>query len=108
MNAAGFYDGLAPRYHLLFNRDFAATTAEHARRLAIIIEQNWPGEIRAVLDVSCGIGTQAIGLAGLGYQVTGVDISPRAVDRARSTADARRRRLGASCGAWAAIIEPGR
>jgi 2-polyprenyl-3-methyl-5-hydroxy-6-metoxy-1,4-benzoquinol methylase len=36
-----------------------------------------------VLDCACGIGTQALGLAALGYAVEGTDISPRAVERAR-------------------------
>jgi SAM-dependent methyltransferase len=41
------------------------------------------------LDCSCGIGTQAIGLAALGHRVTGTDISPLAVARARREAAAR-------------------
>ena len=36
-----------------------------------------------VLDCSCGIGTQAIGLARLGYRVQGTDISERSPKRAR-------------------------
>lgn len=36
----------------------------------------------SVLDCSCGIGTQAIGLALHGHHVTGTDLSPRAVARA--------------------------
>jgi SAM-dependent methyltransferase len=42
-----------------------------------------------VLDVSCGIGTQAIALAINGFQVTASDLAPRAVERARE--EARRR-----------------
>ena len=41
------------------------------------------------LDVGCGTGTDAIWLAERGFDVLGVDISPLAVDQARS-------RLGAS------------
>ncbi len=39
-----------------------------------------------VLDCSCGIGTQAIGLALLGHHVVGTDLSPGAIERARSEA----------------------
>ena len=45
-----------------------------------------------VLDCSCGIGTQSIGLARLGYRVTGTDVSEVEVERARHEA----RRLGAT------------
>ncbi|MBN6033645.1 class I SAM-dependent methyltransferase [Amycolatopsis sp. 195334CR] len=50
---------------------------------------------RAVLDCACGIGTQAIGLAGLGYRVVGSDLSPVAAARAVREATARGRRLPA-------------
>jgi SAM-dependent methyltransferase len=39
-----------------------------------------------VLDVACGVGTQSLGLAAQGYNVTGSDISPKAIERARSEA----------------------
>jgi glycine/sarcosine N-methyltransferase len=40
-----------------------------------------------VLDCSCGIGTQAIGLAAKGYRVQGTDISERSIERARDEAE---------------------
>jgi SAM-dependent methyltransferase len=43
----------------------------------------------AVLDASCGIGTQAIGLAQAGYSVTATDISPASVERCAGEAAAR-------------------
>jgi SAM-dependent methyltransferase len=42
----------------------------------------------SVLDASCGIGTQAIGLARLGHRVHGTDLSGAAVERARREAAA--------------------
>jgi SAM-dependent methyltransferase len=39
-----------------------------------------------VLDLGCGPGAHAIGFARLGHRVTGVDTSPRLLDRARSSA----------------------
>jgi len=40
----------------------------------------WPADIA---DIACGIGTQLIGLAGLGHRLLGSDTSLRAVQRAR-------------------------
>ncbi|MFD8690071.1 class I SAM-dependent methyltransferase [Streptomyces sp. NPDC059651] len=42
-----------------------------------------------MLDCACGIGTQALGLAALGYRVTGSDLSPAAVSRAAKEAASR-------------------
>lgn len=43
----------------------------------------------AVLDAGCGTGEDALHLAGLGYAVTGLDLSPTAISVARDKADAR-------------------
>jgi 2-polyprenyl-3-methyl-5-hydroxy-6-metoxy-1,4-benzoquinol methylase len=42
-----------------------------------------------VLDVSCGIGTQTLGLAALGHHVTASDLSAQEIKRARQEAGAR-------------------
>jgi tellurite methyltransferase len=41
------------------------------------------------LDLACGVGQNALWLAGRGYCVTGVDISPVALKQARAGAEAR-------------------
>lgn len=38
------------------------------------------------LDIGCGTGTNAVYLAGRGYDVVGVDFAPRALERARRRA----------------------
>jgi SAM-dependent methyltransferase len=43
----------------------------------------------AALDLACGVGQNALWLAEQGYHVTGVDISPVALARARAEAQAR-------------------
>src|SRR5574338_1664111 len=41
------------------------------------------------LDVGCGTGTNAVYLAGRGFDVVGIDISPAAVEQARIKAEGR-------------------
>lgn len=50
-----------------------------------------------VLDVAMGSGRNALYLASLGYQVTGIDISAVAVERCRAEAERRRLPLQAIC-----------
>jgi SAM-dependent methyltransferase len=84
---SNFYDQLAPLYHLIYE-DWDAAIARQGEQLARIIQNHWPNT-KTILDVSCGIGTQAIGLAKCGFQFTGSDLSPGAIDRARTEASAR-------------------
>ncbi|MFI9605255.1 class I SAM-dependent methyltransferase [Streptomyces sp. NPDC052043] len=76
-SVARFYDELADDYHLIY-ADWDASMRRQGEALDALM-----GEGRAaVLDCSCGIGTQAIGLALRGHRVTGTDLSPRAAARA--------------------------
>ena len=54
--------------------------------LDALIQDELPGAT-SVLDCSCGIGTQTLGLARLGYSVVGTDISEGAIERARREAE---------------------
>ena len=82
-----FYNELSPFYHLIFP-DWDASMRRQGNQLTSLIESEWPGASR-VLDVSCGIGTQTIGLAINGYNVVGSDLSARAIQRAKEEADLR-------------------
>jgi SAM-dependent methyltransferase/GNAT superfamily N-acetyltransferase len=82
-----FYDRLTPFYDLIFE-DWDASMARQGRQLSAVVEAEWPGA-RRILDVSCGIGTQAIALALGGYSVSASDISAAAVERAREAASMR-------------------
>src|SRR3989442_12126191 len=88
MTPAEFYDQLAPFYHLIYP-DWEASMTQQATALDSIIQEYWGAETTTILDVACGIGTQALGLAQLGYQVTASDLSRAAVARARREATAR-------------------
>ncbi|GLW70879.1 SAM-dependent methyltransferase [Kitasatospora phosalacinea] len=78
---AAYWDAAAPAFdrepdHGLLD---AATRRAWQRRLA-----DWlPGEGLDVLDVGCGTGSLALLLAEAGHRVTGVDLAPAMVDRAR-------------------------
>ncbi|MFF7617727.1 class I SAM-dependent methyltransferase [Streptomyces lavendulae] len=85
-SVAHFYDELADDYHLIYS-DWDASIRRQGDALDALIGQ----DRAAVLDCSCGIGTQAIGLALRGHRVTGTDISPRAA--ARAAREAARRSL---------------
>jgi SAM-dependent methyltransferase len=85
MSAADFYDALAPAYHLNY-ADWDASIERQAEALESILRSRGVLRGSAVLDAACGIGTQSLGLAQRGFSVTGSDISPAAVERARGEA----------------------
>ena len=69
-----FYDEIATHYEKLF-LDWQSTTREQAVILDRIFKEHGFDTKALVLDCACGIGTQSIGLASLGYQVSASDIS---------------------------------
>lgn len=81
-----FYDNLASQYDKLF-LDWYATTQEQAVILDRIFVNNGYDKSVHILDCACGIGTQAIGLATLGYHITASDISEGALTQARERAE---------------------
>jgi SAM-dependent methyltransferase len=84
------YDEIASLYHLVYP-DWNGAIAQQAAALDAIIRTFVGPPPRSILDVSCGIGTQALGLAALGHTVTASDLSSAAVQRAR--VEAARRNL---------------
>ncbi|KAJ3317054.1 hypothetical protein HDU76_001372 [Blyttiomyces sp. JEL0837] len=98
------YDSIADVYDLVYE-DWPKAIRNQAQDLHAIISSNLiqsstgstattsqpqtssptsfhPSNLR-LLDSSCGIGTQLIGLSELGYRVSGCDISAKAVHRCR-------------------------
>jgi SAM-dependent methyltransferase len=83
-----FYDRLAALYHLIFP-DWDESMRLQAEQLAGIIRERFGAQARSILDVTCGIGTQSIGLAKLGYSVTASDVCARVIARAKVEAQKR-------------------
>ncbi|CAF1031651.1 unnamed protein product [Adineta steineri] len=81
---SNFYDQLSPFYHVIFD-DWNKSIERQGSQLNNIIQSNW-SQHRKVLDVSCGIGTQAIGLSKNGYDVTASDLSVNEIERAKHEA----------------------
>lgn len=80
-----FYDNLASQYDKLF-LDWQATTKEQSLVLDKLFKNNGYDNKSEILDCACGIGTQAIGLAALGYNVTASDISDEELKEAQQRA----------------------
>jgi histidinol-phosphate/aromatic aminotransferase/cobyric acid decarboxylase-like protein/SAM-dependent methyltransferase len=82
-----------PWYEQYFTSDYwayadaeysAERTKAEVTYLAEILTRQAPG--KRVLDLGCGCGRHAIGLARLGFDVTGVDVSEYALRRAKDAA----------------------
>lgn len=77
-----FYDQLAPYYKFIY-QDWDASVTRQARILDEVIREHSTLTAKTLLDVSCGIGTQSIGLARIGYDVSASDLSAGEIEKAR-------------------------
>lgn len=77
-----FYDDLSDQYHLISSgwEESVRTQGEVLNR---ILQNKTQKALLDILDCSCGIGTQAIGLALNGHSVFASDLSSKAVERAK-------------------------
>jgi len=89
MTTSDFYDHLSDFYHLLFPEGFDVSIQRHAEILNSVIRKTWGKGPVSIIDASCGIGTQTIGLTQLGYRVSASDLSSGAINRAKREAESR-------------------
>ncbi len=80
-----YYDKLAPYYKYIYP-DWERSVEYQAAALDEVIREFFGTQASTVLDAACGIGTQSIGLAKLGYKVTGYDLSSGAIQIAKQEA----------------------
>ena len=97
-----FYDELASEYDKLFY-DWNSTTREQAALLDKLFRDCGFDKSARVLDCACGIGTQAIGLASLGYPVTASDISRGELAEAEKRAEEHGVRIRFACADFRAL-----
>lgn len=72
----------------LYEKLYANRNEEEAALLADLIEEVIPKQtFTRILDLGCGRGRHSITLATRGYRVTGVDLSPEAIKKARNRAE---------------------
>lgn len=83
------YDELAAYYDQIFE-NWEVSITRQAKVLGDILYDQY-GDRRPirVLDCACGIGTQSLGLAMKGFDVSGCDVSSGAIERARAEASKR-------------------
>lgn len=103
-SVVAFYDDLAADFHLIF-ADWWASVLRQGEAIGALLRSLGVEAPARILDCSCGIGTQALGLAYHGFTVTGTDVSERAVARAREEAAARRLDVGFSVADMRSIHE---
>jgi glycine/sarcosine N-methyltransferase len=85
VDAQTFYDDLADDYAAL-HVDWPESVRRQGAALDGLIRGELGNTPHTLLDCSCGIGTQAIGLALRGHDVLATDLSPASVARARHEA----------------------
>ncbi len=90
MDQGSFYDDIAEYYDLIFP-DWDESMKRQGDAISRILDRD-PAETR-ILDVSAGIGTQALPLASIGYEVVARDLSPGATGRLRREAERRGLRM---------------
>ena len=77
-----FYDDLSRHYHLIY-QDWSAVVRREAAVVDSLLRRFAPDfrspEQHRVLDCAAGIGTQALGLWGLGYDILASDLSRRSL-----------------------------
>lgn len=83
---SSFYNDLASSYHLIFE-DWDRAIQRQGAILSDLLPS--PPEVGVLLDCACGIGTQALALARVGYSVEGTDLSGPSIARARQEAISR-------------------
>lgn len=91
------YDALSGDYHWLYS--------DYVLRGRLVLDENddvltEAGLEARILDCSCGIGTLAIPLAKLGYEVSGSDASPGMVEQAMLAARDADLEIPLNCCTW--------
>jgi SAM-dependent methyltransferase len=88
-SSSPLFQDLSEVYDLLYKDKDYRGEADYIHSLI----QAWAPQAHSVLDVGCGTGRHALLLAEKGYEMTGVDLSPRMIEQARTAARAKSQRV---------------
>lgn len=81
---AAHYDNISKDYEAWYTLDWPQPAYQHGKIINELIHSNaLEGSLR-ILDLTCGMGTQSLGLATYGHHLTSIDISKGQLERARS------------------------
>jgi SAM-dependent methyltransferase len=83
-----YYNQLSPHYKHIY-QDWNESVQRQAEILDAVIHEQIGSHAKSILDAACGIGTQSIGLAQMGYALTASDISASEIEEARAEAEKR-------------------
>lgn len=72
----------SPYYHLLYNNHDQKEAGEFIRNLVTILN---PAPGARMLDLACGKGRHSLALHGLGFDVTGIDLSHASIAEAKKS-----------------------
>lgn len=82
MSVTQFYDDFANDYTAIF-ADWERSVGHQGKVLGALLQKlGYAPASTTVRDVTCGVGTQAFGLAMQGYRVIASDLSPQAIAQA--------------------------
>jgi 2-polyprenyl-3-methyl-5-hydroxy-6-metoxy-1,4-benzoquinol methylase len=87
-NQSGNFDNLAEYYHLIFE-NWDDIIHRDSENLARLLAKYFGDSNKVIHDMTCGIGTQTIGLLQRGYQCSGSDLSMKSVIRAKKEIQSR-------------------
>lgn len=87
MKVAEQYSKLSKRYDDWFSTQWPEPAILQGQALDEIFKEYGMSSKLRILDLTCGIGTQSIGLAMQGHEIVGLDISQGQLDKAKKEAD---------------------
>jgi len=83
----GIYEKFAEYYDMIYGRKEYQKESDVIER---IIAKSCTRRPTNILDIGCGTGSHAIALSKRGFNVTGIDFSPRMIEKAKKNAAAQK------------------
>eukprot|EP01080_Neovahlkampfia_damariscottae_P004845 gene4845-8430_t len=86
LSPLNFYEELSPHYHLIL-KDFDKFIKYNGECLSKVLKNKT--KKTKLLDCTCGIGSQIIGLSKYNFDITASDLSPSSLEREKIEAEKR-------------------